>query len=204
MTNETEILKKPATVSFVENVRNFLTVERKKYPVLFTFSQKVFIPKLSNSSFNTLLTSCWYESIEGNDEIFFKKSVNDETFYKISDLPYDRCIQIELHEDYVLQTELLNCSDFSSFEEFTFELSLLLDKVKTKIKVDFSEAVYLPQFSLEPKHSFELYACINPLSEDEGRTWNNKILLYADNRAKLFHEASVLPFQLCTSLLRLV
>lgn len=181
--------------SFIESVKGFLKSEKKKYPVLFTFSQKVLVPKIAKESFSTMLVMCWYETKTGELEIFFRNETGQPTKFSLTDLPYERCIQIEVHEDFL--EHLHPVGIYQNYEEFALSLTSVLDKKKKRIKIDFPYPVYIPQFSLEPKKTFYVYGNINPLSDDNGMTWNNKICLFADESSKIFHEASVIPFESC-------
>ncbi|PZU20135.1 MAG: hypothetical protein DI589_18755 [Shinella sp.] len=181
--------------SFIESVKGFLKAEKKKYPVLFTFSQKVYVPKIAKESFSSMLVICWYENRTGEPEIFFKNETGQPTRFTLNDLPYERCIQIEVHEDY--SEHLHPVGIFKNYEDFALSLSGLLDLKKKQVKISFPYPVYIPQFSLEPKKSFLIYGNINPLSEDNGKTWKNKICLFAEEGSKIFQEATVIPFESC-------
>jgi hypothetical protein len=193
--NETTLQEPNLLNSFMDNVRSYLKSENKKYPVIFTFNQKVLMQKISKAPFGSVLVSCWFENHSGKDEIYFKNDTIHNTKISLRDLPFDRCIQIEVHEDYI--EEMPNLNVFPTFENFAFGLSKTLYKEKRKIEIEFPYPVYIHELSLEPKTNFTIFGQISPLSDDNGKTWNNKICLFADDKTKIFYEANIIPYQSC-------
>lgn len=197
MNKEIEITQTKLS-GFLETVKEFLKIEKQKYPIVFSFSQKVLMPKISEESFSSVQVVCWYENRTGKDEIFFKNQAGSFSTFQLADLPYERCNRIEYHEDF--SEEFPSIDIFSSFEHFSLEFSKILDTDKKKIKIDFPSPVFIPSLSIEPKKTFTVYANINSLSDDSGKTWSNKICIFSDINSKVFQDISIIPYNFCLQL----
>lgn len=183
---------------FLETVKSYLKSEKQKYPMVFSFSQKVLIPKISKESFNSVQVVCWFETKSGKSELYFKNQAGSSTKHKITELPYERCNRVEYHEDF--SEELPSINIFPSIEHFQLEFAKILDKEKKKVKIDFPYPVFIPSLDIEPQKTFTVYANINPLSDDSGKSWNNRICIFADKASQIFQDISIIPYNSCLQL----
>lgn len=185
---------------FFISVKSYLTVEKKKYPMVFKFKENEEADGETKNKISELVAICWRDTIKDMSEIYFSVGNGSSKTYRLKEIPYHKCNSIQMHEDFVEDPEP-DIMAFGSSGEFSIALGEKLGKSRKRLTLEFSIPVFVPELNLVPKSRLSIYASINKVSDDGGETWRNRICIYSDRETLAFHDPAIIPFQWCVNII---